>query len=163
MWYCELHKMILLQLSAHSIHFLQSLNVVIFQQWKHWHTGNWSSYSQEYRWFQLPNLSHKSWVYSAVNLEVWQHQISFSSLQICFFLTTSDIAIDASHWALISRALKPIRIKWEWESSFYAIKVITNSQRNSIASWHHSRHASFFNYISRYTHLLSESCKCDYI
>ena len=38
MWYYELHKMILLQLSAHSTHFLQSLDVVIFQQWKHWHT-----------------------------------------------------------------------------------------------------------------------------
>jgi len=36
--YCELHKVILLQLPAHSTHFLQPLNVVIFQQWKHWHT-----------------------------------------------------------------------------------------------------------------------------
>src|SRR5204862_1264681 len=38
MRYCELHKMILLQLPAHLTHFLQSLDVVIFQQWKHWHT-----------------------------------------------------------------------------------------------------------------------------
>ena len=30
--------MMLLQLSAHSTHFLQPLDVVIFQQWKHWHT-----------------------------------------------------------------------------------------------------------------------------
>ena len=30
--YCELHKVIVLQLSSHSIHFLQPLNVVIFQQ-----------------------------------------------------------------------------------------------------------------------------------
>src|SRR6266487_1345339 len=30
--------MIVLQLSSHSTHFLQSLDVVIFQQWKHWHT-----------------------------------------------------------------------------------------------------------------------------
>ena len=36
--YCELHKVILLQLPAHSTHFLQPLDVVIFQQWKHWHT-----------------------------------------------------------------------------------------------------------------------------
>ena len=38
LWYCKLHKMIVLQLSSHSTHFLQSLDVVIFQQWKHWHT-----------------------------------------------------------------------------------------------------------------------------
>ena len=30
--------MIVLQLSPHSTHFLQPLDVVIFQQWKHWHT-----------------------------------------------------------------------------------------------------------------------------
>jgi hypothetical protein len=37
-WYCEMEKIILLCLPPHSTHFLQPLNVVIFQQWKHWHT-----------------------------------------------------------------------------------------------------------------------------
>ena len=35
--YCEMEKIILLHLPPHSTHFLQPLNVVIFQQWKHWH------------------------------------------------------------------------------------------------------------------------------
>ena len=35
--YCELNKIIPLQLPAHTTHFLQPLDVVIFQQWKHWH------------------------------------------------------------------------------------------------------------------------------
>ena len=35
--YCELNKVIPLQLPAHSTHFLQPLDVVIFQRWKHWH------------------------------------------------------------------------------------------------------------------------------
>jgi len=35
--YCELNKIIILQLPAHSTHFLQSFDIVIFQQWKHWH------------------------------------------------------------------------------------------------------------------------------
>lgn len=35
--FCELEKVILLRLPAHSTHFLQPLDVVIFQQWKHWH------------------------------------------------------------------------------------------------------------------------------
>ena len=35
--YCELNKIIVLQLPSHSTHFLQPLNVAIFQQWKHWH------------------------------------------------------------------------------------------------------------------------------
>jgi hypothetical protein len=30
-------KIFLLCLPPHSTHFLQSLNMVIFQQWKHWH------------------------------------------------------------------------------------------------------------------------------
>ena len=35
--YYEMQKIILLQLPPHSTHFLRSLDVVIFQQWKHWH------------------------------------------------------------------------------------------------------------------------------
>lgn len=35
--YCEMAKIILLQLPPHTTHFLQPLDVVIFQQWKHWH------------------------------------------------------------------------------------------------------------------------------
>lgn len=35
--FCELEKVILLRLPPHSTHFLQPLDVVIFQQWKHWH------------------------------------------------------------------------------------------------------------------------------
>ena len=35
--YCEMQKVILLRLPSHSTHFLQPLDVVIFQQWKHWH------------------------------------------------------------------------------------------------------------------------------
>jgi hypothetical protein len=35
--YCEMQKIILLRLPPHSTHFLQPLDVVIFQQWKHWH------------------------------------------------------------------------------------------------------------------------------
>jgi hypothetical protein len=35
--YCEIEKMILLRLPPHSTHFLQPLDVVVFQQWKHWH------------------------------------------------------------------------------------------------------------------------------
>jgi hypothetical protein len=35
--YCEMQKVILLRLPPHSTHFLQPLDVVIFQQWKHWH------------------------------------------------------------------------------------------------------------------------------
>ena len=36
--YCEMEKIILLRLPPHLTHFLQPLDVVIFQQWKHWHT-----------------------------------------------------------------------------------------------------------------------------
>ena len=32
-----MEKIILLRLPPHSTHFLQPLDVVIFQQWKHWH------------------------------------------------------------------------------------------------------------------------------
>jgi hypothetical protein len=32
-----MHKVILLRLPPHSTHFLQPLDVVIFQQWRHWH------------------------------------------------------------------------------------------------------------------------------
>ena len=35
--YCEMEKILLLRLPPHSTHFLQPLDVVIFQQWKHWH------------------------------------------------------------------------------------------------------------------------------
>ena len=35
--YCEMEKICLLRLPPHSTHFLQPLDVVIFQQWKHWH------------------------------------------------------------------------------------------------------------------------------
>lgn len=35
--YCEMEKIVLLRLPPHSTHFLQPLDVVIFQQWKHWH------------------------------------------------------------------------------------------------------------------------------
>jgi hypothetical protein len=35
--YCETEKIILLRLPPHSTHFLQPLDVVVFQQWKHWH------------------------------------------------------------------------------------------------------------------------------
>ena len=35
--YCMLNKIIVLRLHSHSTHFLQPLDVVIFQQWKHWH------------------------------------------------------------------------------------------------------------------------------
>jgi hypothetical protein len=33
--YCEMQKVILLRLPSHSTHFLQLLDVIIFQQWKH--------------------------------------------------------------------------------------------------------------------------------
>jgi hypothetical protein len=35
--YCEMENILLLRLPPHSTHFLQPLDVVIFQQWKHWH------------------------------------------------------------------------------------------------------------------------------
>jgi DDE superfamily endonuclease/Tc5 transposase DNA-binding domain len=35
--YCEMEKVIVLRLPPHTTHFLQPLDVVIFQQWKHWH------------------------------------------------------------------------------------------------------------------------------
>jgi hypothetical protein len=35
--YCEMEKILVLRLPPHSTHFLQPLDVVIFQQWKHWH------------------------------------------------------------------------------------------------------------------------------
>jgi hypothetical protein len=35
--YCEMQKIILLRLPPHSTLFLQPLDVVIFQQWKHWY------------------------------------------------------------------------------------------------------------------------------
>ena len=35
--YCELHRIILFQLPPHTSHFLQPLDVTVFQQWKHWH------------------------------------------------------------------------------------------------------------------------------
>ena len=35
--YCEMQDIIILQLPPHTSHFLQPLDVVIFQQWKHWH------------------------------------------------------------------------------------------------------------------------------
>ena len=35
--FCELQKVIVLRLPPHTTHFLQPLDVVIFQQWKHWH------------------------------------------------------------------------------------------------------------------------------
>ena len=37
MQYCHLNKIIPLRLPPHSTHLLQPLDVVIFQQWKHWH------------------------------------------------------------------------------------------------------------------------------
>ena len=36
--YCEQNKIVVLRLPPHSTHFLQPLDVVIFQQWKHWHS-----------------------------------------------------------------------------------------------------------------------------
>jgi len=35
--YCEMEKIVPLRLPQHTTHFLQPLDVVIFQQWKHWH------------------------------------------------------------------------------------------------------------------------------
>ena len=44
LFYCEDHKIILFNLSLHTTHLLQSLNVYVFQSLKHWHlkTINWA-------------------------------------------------------------------------------------------------------------------------
>ena len=44
LFYCENHKIILFNLSLHTTHLLQSLNVYVFQSLKHWHSKmiNWA-------------------------------------------------------------------------------------------------------------------------
>jgi len=44
LFYCENHKIIFFNLSSHTTHLLQSLDVCVFQSLKHWHskTINWA-------------------------------------------------------------------------------------------------------------------------
>ncbi len=44
LFYCENHKIILFNLSLHTTHLLQSLDVYVFQSLKHWHSKmiNWA-------------------------------------------------------------------------------------------------------------------------
>ncbi len=114
LFYCENHKIIFFDLSSHTTHLLQSLDVCVFQSLKHWHskTINWAIQMSDEIFSKVEFLT----VFNEFRIKVFKESIIWSAWKHTD-LISFDSKIVLNKVQIIEESIKSNRSRWKCSQS----------------------------------------------